>query len=98
MYRSNKRRSQWKKMEDNFKISRAIPLLIHNSPILQNLPISFPMAPFSRSTAAKPRWARLPIWPICLTISTQAYTYEAFFASDGRSKNKPFGLELCKPK
>ena len=31
-------------------------------------------------------------------VPAQAYTYEAFFASDGRSKNKPFGLEYSKPK
>lgn len=29
---------------------------------------------------------------------TTAYTYEAFFASDGRSKNKMFGYDIFKPK
>ena len=44
-----------------------------------------------------------PVWPGGAVFKlnggkTTAYTYEAFFASDGRSKNKMFGYDLFKPK
>jgi len=78
-------------------IEHTLPESFSSQPVIKPEPQE--QEPESPATSPYPN----VIWPSEAVFKinggkTTAYTYEAFFASDGRSKNKMFGYDLFKPK